>query len=70
MRPVPIPRQIRRRLAPAVRTLAPLLDIRALARAHDPASGLVCRATVDAARSEITAPHAVYAAWDARGWCR
>ncbi|MFI6449645.1 hypothetical protein [Kitasatospora sp. NPDC050543] len=70
MSSVTIPRQIRRRLAPAVRTLAPLLDAGALARAGDPASGLACRATVEAARREITAPRAVYVAWDAQGWCR
>ncbi|MER6401492.1 hypothetical protein ABT263_36455 [Kitasatospora sp. NPDC001603] len=70
MSSVPIPHQIRRRLAPAVRTLTPLLDAGALARAHDPASGLACRATVEAAKREITAPRAVYVAWDARGWCR
>ena len=70
MSPVPIPRQIRQRLAPAVRTLAPLLDADALAGADAPDVGLACRATVEAAWREITAPSAVYVAWDARGWCR
>jgi len=67
---VPIPRQIRQRLAPAVRTLAPLLDAGALARAGNSDICLACRATVEAARHEITSPSAVYAAWDAQGWCR
>ncbi|MBS2963435.1 hypothetical protein KGA66_10285 [Actinocrinis puniceicyclus] len=70
MSSVPIPGQIRQRLAPVVRTLAPLLDAGALARASNPDVGLACRATVEAAWREITAPSAVYAAWDARGWCR
>lgn len=67
---VPIPHEIRGRLAPAVRTLAPLLDADALARASDPEVGLVCRATVEAAWQEINTPSAVYVAWDARCWCR
>ncbi|HEV2640510.1 MAG TPA: hypothetical protein VGX23_35595 [Actinocrinis sp.] len=67
---MPIPSQIRERLAPAVRALAPLLDPGALAHAGTPDVCLACRATVEAAWHEITAPSAVYAAWDARGWCR
>ena len=70
MSPVTIPHQIRSRLVPAVRTLAPLLDSDALASAADPMCGIVCRATVDAVRHGVTAPSAVYVAWDARCWCR
>ncbi|MEU9077013.1 hypothetical protein [Kitasatospora sp. NPDC048538] len=70
MSSVPIPRQVRRQLAPTVRILAPLLDADALAGVSNPNVGLVCRATVEAARREITVPSAVYAAWDAQGWCR
>ncbi|MFE3875402.1 hypothetical protein ACFXPX_13500 [Kitasatospora sp. NPDC059146] len=67
---VQIPQQIRRRLAPVVRTLAPLLDASALDQDGGLLAGLTCRATVEAARRGITAPNAVYVAWDVRYCCR
>ncbi|MFE7564191.1 hypothetical protein [Kitasatospora sp. NPDC057500] len=67
---VPIPRQIRRQLTPVTRTLAPLLDVGVLTHNGGLLAGLTCRATVEAARRSITAPSAVYVAWDVRCCCR